>query len=547
MSDPTRVRHRARAVGDADYTGRLIDVLVTDAARRWPDATAVFDRGSRHTFREIDQLVDQCATRLRSLGVGPDEIVSWQLPNWVEAIVVHHAILRVGAVSNPIVPIYRDREVSFILNQVGARVFIVPDRFRGHDHTALAERMRDRVATLEHVIVVPSKDGDGDGGGTVAAPPMANFGQEVGDGLITRTADDLAVVLFTSGTTSNPKGVMHSHNTLNFENESTTELFGITEQDVVLMASPLSHIAGLLYGAQLPFMTGAQVVLQDRWDALAAQELIRDHGCTFTLSATPFLHGLVETGDRGGAGHQSLRVFACGGAAVPPALAEAADAVIGGYVTRTYGLTEFPTVTSCGAGDGLHARTHTDGRACRGVSLRVVDDQGGVLPPGKVGELEVSGPEMFLGYLDPEADAEAFTADGWLRTGDLATIDADGYVQITGRSKDLIVRGGEKISPLEIEDLLRTHPRVQEVAVVGVSDPVMVERVCAFVVVRPGSRPPTLAEIGEYLESQGVAKQKLPEYLFSLPRLPMTESGKVQKSVLRSQAEQRSVEGVCLT
>jgi cyclohexanecarboxylate-CoA ligase len=511
------------------WEDRLIDGDVAAAARSHPDRVAFVDRGRCWTFAEVERLVDRAARLLWSLGVRPGEAVSWQLPNWLEGVVIHQAALRVGAVSNPIVAIYREREVGFILKQAGSRVFFAPASFRRFDHVAMADRLRPDLPALQHVVV----GGDEAPAGSLSFDSlMAEDREPVPD--LERSANDVALLLYTSGTTSDPKGALHTHNTLDYENRSIVDLFGLTEDDVVFMPSPITHITGLLYGAQLPFMLPATVVLQDIWDTDAAVALIDQHGCTFSVGATPFLHGIVtRTSDRQ-AGATPLRVFACGGADVPPDLIRRATTRLGGFVTRVYGSTEYPTALSGAPGDPLEKCAGTDGRPIADAEARVVTAHDRIAGPGVEGELQVHGPELFLGYLDERLNVDSFTADGWFKTGDLAAVDEDGFVQITGRKKDIIIRGGENISAKEIEDLVFEHPKVAEVSVVGMPDPVLVERICAFVVPREGEHL-ELDELVEFLRSHGIANQKLPERLVVQLQLPKTASGKIQKFRLRDQ------------
>jgi cyclohexanecarboxylate-CoA ligase len=506
----------------------LMDDHVATAAREFPDRVAVVDRNRSQTFAEVEALVSRAAAMLQRLGVQPGETVSWQLPNWLEAIVLHHAIIRIGAVSNPIVAIYRAREVGFILKQSKAGVYICPSVFRGFDYPAMVTKLRHDLPDLRHLVVV---GGGGDAGTLSFEQLMAEAGTPAP---VPRTADDIVLLLYTSGTTADPKGALHTHNTLGYENRSIIELFEATPSDTIFMPSPLTHITGLLYGVQMPFIVKAPVVLQDVWDVDRALALIDEHNCTWCVGATPFLHGLVS---RSADGKSSLRVFACGGADVPPDLIRAASSRLGAFVTRVYGSTEYPTALSSAPGDPLEKCAGTDGRPIADAQVRIALADGQPAGVGVEGELQVRGPELFVGYLDDRLNADSFTDDGWFRTGDLAQQDAEGYVQITGRMKDIILRGGENISAKEVEDLIFEHPKVSEAAVVAKPDPVMVERVCAFVVPMPGEDV-DLPEIVAFLRQRGIANQKLPEFLVTVDELPRTPSGKIQKFRLRDRLRQ---------
>jgi cyclohexanecarboxylate-CoA ligase len=511
---------------DGRWLDRFVDGYVGEVARRMPEAPAVIDAAACLTYADADRRIAATAASLQDLGVARAEVVSWQLPNWHEAYVLHQAILRIGAVSNPIIPIYRQRELSYILNEAASRVFVMPEVFRGFSYTDMLADIRPSLPALEHVVLCrparPSRLAD--------FADLAAGGRRPGP--VERSPDDPMLLLFTSGTTALPKGAVHTHNTLDYENRSIIEVFGLTGSDVVFMPSPVSHITGLLYGLQLPAMLGTPVVFQDVWDPGTALRLIERHRCTFTVAATPFLHGVTYHPQLGSYDVSSLRVFACGGADVPPGLIRDARDRLGCVASRIYGSTEFPTLSTCGPGDPPDKGAFTDGRVIGAAEGRVVDADDHQTRPGEVGELLVTGPELFLGYLRDGDNAGAFTPDGWFRTGDLAARDADGYLTIRGRKKDIVLRGGENISVAEVEDLLFDHPLIGEVAVVAMPDPVMVERACAFVV-PPGDVPPTLDDLAGYLVERGVARQKIPERLEVVSELPKTLSGKVQKFRLR--------------
>jgi cyclohexanecarboxylate-CoA ligase len=517
------------------WQDRFIDSYVGLAAAAHPDGVAVIDGETILTYRQLDRAIQSAAAGLADLGVVRGDVVSWQLPNWWETLALHHAVLKLGAVSNPIVPIYRSREVGYILKQAHSRVVVVPDMFRGFDHPSMIAGLRRGLPDLEHVVVARPKEPRGhwfekllctDPGGPIA---------------VSRSADDPILLMFTSGTTADPKGVLHTHNTLDYENRSIVEVYCLTSNDVVFMPSPVTHMTGLLYGIQLPAMLGAPVVLQDVWDATTALRLIEQRRCSFTLAATPFLHSLVHHPDLSTVDTASLRVFACGGADVPSTLVREAAKRLGCVVTRVYGSTEFPTLSTSGFDAPEDKRCETDGRAIGAAEYRIVDDSDATLGDGELGELLVRGPEMFPSYLRTSDNTDALTVDGWFRTGDLAVSDAEGYVSIRGRKKDIILRGGENISGVEIENLLFQHPAVREIAVVAMPDPVMVERACAFVVPAPGTVP-NLDELAQFLIVKGLARQKIPERLELVDDLPKTQSGKVQKFRLRELARSFTID-----
>ena len=521
-----RIDEQHRQTGDWDDC--LLDQHLETAARSAPNRVAIVDRDDRVVYRELDELVRRLSSALTLLGVEPGTVVSWQLPNWWEAVVVHQAVIRIGAVSNPLMPILRERELKFMLTQASSRVLIVPETFRGFAFGKMADTLAADLPDIEHVVIVRPTIEDERSLATIlsSADPTAFTPSPM------RTADDPLLLLYTSGTEADPKGVVHSHNTLGYENRSIIELFRLSAEDVIFMPSPVAHITGVLYGLQLPMMLETAVVFQDIWEPGRALDLLARERCSFMVAATPFLHMLVHHPELADHDLGSLRTFACGGADVPPALVRSATEKLDACVVRAYGSSEFPTLCSSTASDPLTKRADTDGRVIGRAEARVVLGDGTLAETGQPGELQVRGPERFLGYLDSTLTESALEPGGWFRTGDLATIAA-GYVTIKGRLKDIIIRGGENISAKEIEDLLVEYG-AREVAIVAAPDPVMGERVCAFVVPAPGTTP-TLDDLVAFLTEQKIARQKLPERLELVAELPKTPSGKIKKFELRQQ------------
>jgi cyclohexanecarboxylate-CoA ligase len=488
-----------------------------------PDVCAVIDGDTTLTRAQLSDHIDALATALRDLGIGRGDVVLVQLPNWWETLVAFHAIIRLGAIVNPVVPIYRSAELSFILHQARPRAVITAQTFRGFDHSQMfAELIRelppdDRPTLMTVRGRLTTED-------AIAIEDLPPAREPVPE---TAHPDDISLLMYTSGTTASPKGVLHSHQTLVYETRSIARLYALTHEDTIFMASPLTHITGLLYGIILPPMLGSAVALLDVWEPAVAVDHIERTQSRFTVAATPFLQGLTDEYET--RGHQStLRSFACGGADIPSQLVHRAESVLGAGVYRVYGSTEFPTFSAGGPGDPLDKVATTDGGPIGPVESRL--DQ----PVDGVGELLVAGPEMFHGYLDDTLNGDAFTDDGFFHTGDLASFDADGYVTIQGRLKDIIIRKGENISAREVEDLLIDHPDIADVAVVAVPDPESGERACAVVVTRAGHQI-DLASITRFLDGSGIARQKYPEQVAVVAELPRTASGKVQKFVLRQQ------------
>jgi cyclohexanecarboxylate-CoA ligase len=507
------------------WQGRLIDQCIVDAAAAEPDRDALIERERRLTFGSFADSVARGAGMLADLGVERGDVVSWQLPNRIEAAIVHHAVARLGAISNPIVPIYRGREVHFILRQAQSRILVVPRTFRRFDYGRMAVDLRGSLPDLEHVLVIgePLPGTSSFEPALAAARPVPAAERDPGD---------VVLLLYTSGTEADPKGVLHSHDTLLYECQSIIDLYEVTPADRMFMPSPVTHITGILYGLQLPFILGTSVVLQEVWDVSAAVDLIERERCTVTVGATPFLHGLVHAPEAARRGLSSLRVFGCGGADVPPLLVRAAYEQLGVRASRLYGSTECPTVTGTPIRDVGSHHSESDGRPIGSTEARVVDAEDVELPRGARGALQVRGPDLCLGYHDAAWNDRSFTEDGWFRTGDLAVLDEDGWLRIAGREKDIIIRGGENLSAKEIEDLLFEHPGVEEAAVVGYPDEILGERICAFVV---AATDVSLEQLVAFLRERQIANQKLPEQLRIVTELPKTASGKVQKFRLREQ------------
>ncbi|MCQ9182726.1 3-phosphoshikimate 1-carboxyvinyltransferase [Streptomyces sp. IBSBF 2953] len=517
-----------------------------------PQDTAVVDvrsdRDEMITWGELAERVDRAAALLLRLGVRPGENVAYQLPNRVEFVVLSLAALRIGAVCCPVIPFFRKREVGFVLRRSGARVLVVADRHRSR---LPAEEVLDLVAedgsdlNLEHVVVLATAGGSArlpespTGGPTVhdwaQALSAATVDRAVLDALAP-TPEMTAQLLFTSGTTSEPKGVTQP--TRNLVRAAAMEIghLGLGEQDAIWVPSPLAHQTGFLYGMVLALVLGVPQILQPEWDAKRALQSLNDHRATFVQAATPFLSDLVKAVEESGETPQHLRIFVATGAMVPRALAERAGRVLHADVCGAFGTTETCLGALSSPGDEPRQRWGSDGRALDGVELRITDDEGLVLPAGTEGNFELRSPTVFDGYLDrPDLTSQAFTEDGWYRTGDLATIDTEGFLRITGRVKDVINRGGEKIPVAEIEQLLFAHPAVDDVAVVAMPDERLGERACAFVVPAGGTEL-TFEEMRRHLDGHEVAKQYWPERLERIDALPRNPIGKVTKWELRALA-----------
>jgi cyclohexanecarboxylate-CoA ligase len=532
IPDGAERAQRMRAQGL--WADKTIDDGLHEAVRDTPSKSALVayraDRPEavRFSYAELKQRVDAAARSLHRLGIGHQDIVAIQLPNWWEFVVTALACGQVGAVVNPLMPIFREHELGYMLRFSAAKLLVVPQVFRSFDHAAMARHLKSQIPTLQHIAVV---DGEGEDGFEQVlqqeqAPRAVFRGLE---------PDDLAVLMFTSGTTGEPKGVMHCCNTLIACTRSLAERFHLGVDDVHLCCSPMGHMTGYTAGALQSLMLGGTLVLQDVWDPKRAAEIMAREGVTHSAGSTPFLNDLCEAVLAGADQPAKLKTFLCGGAPIPPVLIERAIRELGVDACSLWGMTETLAGTLTEPERVREKSSTTDGRAVRGMEVRVVDNDGKPLPLGETGRLMVRGAQMFMGYYK-RPEIVTFDAEGWFDTGDLAYVDAEGYIRINGRTKDVLIRGGENIPVFEIESLLYKHPAVAAAAIVGYPDERLGERACAFVTVRPGASF-DLAACQAWMSQNQVAKQYWPERVECLASMPTTASGKIQKFALREKAK----------
>lgn len=508
---------------------RLIDCVAERARERAQEPAIValgLDGPSVWSWERLWRESGRIATLLLALGVRPGEPVAYQLPNRAEFVAITLAALRIGAVCCPLMPIFRERELAFALARSKARVLFLLDRFRGRRPGAEVAALEPQLEHLEHTIRLEE----------LAARLDALEIDEPAIELRRPPPAALAQLLFTSGTSGTPKGVLHRQETLTRAVRLEIEHLGLTGRDRIYVPSPLAHQTGFLYGMWLALTLGVVQVLEEQWEPRRALDGMREWKASFVQAATPFLLDLVQAVENGAAPPESLRIVVPTGAAVPRALARRAVETLRTAVCGAFGTTEGCLATLASPQDPPEQTWGSDGRPLPSIRIRVCDEAGRELPPGVEGHFEIGSPTMFAGYLDdPAATAAAYTPDGWYRTGDLAVIDAAGYLRVTGRLKDVINRGGEKIPVADIEQLLYQHEAVREAAIVAMPDPRLGERACAFVAPRAG-RALDLAALRRFLDERRVAKQYWPERLELLDELPKTASGKIQKYVLRERA-----------
>ncbi|WP_209120974.1 AMP-binding protein [Alkalihalobacillus sp. BA299] len=500
------------------------------AVTRFPNKTAVVDPYKQVTFSELAELVTNIVNGFLSLGIQSNDVVAYQLPNWVEGHAIHNALRIMGAVACPVVPIYREKELTFILNETQATAIVIPEQFRNHDYMVMLNNVKKDVPTLQHIIVV----GETATEGMMTLHEIIELGQNssVKKALneFTVNPNEVCLICYTSGTTSNPKGVQHTNNTLLREYEMFIKNFNLTSDTAVFMPSPITHISGLS-ALELPVILGAKVAYMDFWDAEKAAEIISRERCSFMVSATPFLQWLVESDVSQRYDLTCMKNFVCGGAYIPPELIKKAPKA-GIRAVRTYGSTECPTISLGSPSDSPEMTAETDGKIVPGYDVKIVDFDRNEVSFGQEGEIAVKGPEVFIGYKDLELNKAAFDEQGYFYTGDLGRLEEGRYLVITGRKKDIIIRGGENISTKEIEDLLYQHEAVEQVAIVAMPDPVLGEKACAYVKVVK-NKDFSFEEMVDYLKGKQLAKQKLPEYLELLDDFPSTSSGKILKVELR--------------
>jgi acyl-CoA synthetase len=470
------------------------------------------------TFADGLDLAQRLAGALRALGVGPGDTVAFQLPNHVEAAATFWGTALLGAVVVPIVHFYGAKEVGYILRQSGARVLVTADRFGHADHLEVLEGLAPELPALEHVLVV----GDDAGPWTsFAAAVDASSPLEVP---VPTDPAAPALIAYTSGTTADPKGVIHTHRSLGAE---IRQLGGMQPSHgrPMLVGAPVGHAIGMLAGLLLPVWRGEPIAFIDTWDPARILELMVEHDLTAGSGATYFLLSLLDHPGFGDEHRERMTAIGLGGSPVPVAIGERAAAE-GIEIVRSYGSTEHPSTTGATHDLPRDKRITTDGRPLAGVELRLDD---------RTGEIHSRGPDLFAGYTDPALTAQAVDADGWYSTGDVGVLDEDGWLTITDRIKDIIIRGGENVSPAEVEELLLQLPGVAEVAVVAAPDPRLGEHGCAFIRPLPGAEAPGLDRMRAHLEDAGLARPKWPEEVRPVDDFPRTASGKIRKVTLRDQ------------
>ncbi|HGT5750287.1 TPA: medium-chain fatty-acid--CoA ligase [Escherichia coli] len=511
-------------------------------ARAMPDKIAVVDNhGASYTYSALDHAASCLANWMLAKGIESGDRIAFQLPGWCEFTVIYLACLKIGAVSVPLLPSWREAELVWVLNKCQAKMFFAPTLFKQTRPVDLILPLQNQLPQLQQIVGVDK---------LAPATSSLSLSQIIADNTslttaITTHGDELAAVLFTSGTEGLPKGVMLTHNNILASERAYCARLNLTWQDVFMMPAPLGHATGFLHGVTAPFLIGTRSVLLDIFTPDACLALLEQQRCTCMLGATPFVYDLLNVLEKQPADLSALRFFLCGGTTIPKKVARECQQR-GIKLLSVYGSTESSPHAVVNLDDPLSRFMHTDGYAAAGVEIKVVDDARKTLPPGCEGEEASRGPNVFMGYFDePELTARALDEEGWYYSGDLCRMDEAGYIKITGRKKDIIVRSGENISSREVEDILLQHPKIHDACVVAMSDERLGERSCAYVVLKAPHHSLSLEEVVAFFSRKRVAKYKYPEHIVVIEKLPRTTSGKIQKFLLRKDIMRRLTQDVC--
>lgn len=518
-------------------------------AEKQPDKVFAFDSTTSLTYAQLQEKILQLAVGLKRLGVAKGDRVLAQVPNISEFPVIAGATSRIGAVIVPVMPIYRDHDVSYVLENSGASVAFFAEDLNGFNYFEMFERLAPKAPNLKQLVALRSElsPRSAEDSGTVslttyesllATGSIAELEDEAGPD---SSPDELFQIVYTSGTTSRPKGCLHTLNTVRSSAVQMARELEYNADDVQFGPSPITHSTGLVTSVFIPLLVGASTHFMEKWDPIDGARRIEKYGLTGAVTATAFLQMLMKALETEEADTSSLRLWVCAGSPIPSSVISAATEVFSEcQVLSLYGRSENLVTTMCSVQDEPARSLNSDGRAAHPSVVKVVGDDGLEVAVGDEGDIAYWGPSHMLGYwANEEATEELFTPEGFSRSGDLGYMDTDSFVRVTGRSKDIIIRGGMNISAREIEDYLIENPAIANVAVVSMPDERLGEKVCAYVVPSEASGTPDLETITEYLRNRGVATQKLPERLEVVNELPTTATGKIQKHTLRAQIAEK--------
>jgi cyclohexanecarboxylate-CoA ligase len=538
---------RAAMLESGAWDDKIITDYLDEAVARAGDRNAIVgyrvteDSRTALTYRQLNDTVTRMAAGLAAQGIQKGDLVACQLPNWWQTTALHLACMRIGATLNLLMPIFRERELRFMLNHGEAKLLVIPKIYRNFDYETMVDGILAELPKLETLLVIGG-EGERSFEQRLLATDWEN--QQDTDALFASAkpdADDVIQILYTSGTTGEPKGVMHTSNTLLSNVRPFADRVHLSSDDSILMASPVAHQTGFLYGIMMPVYLGTTAILQDIWDADFVCKVIATEKPVFTMASTPFLADLVKTAPKHEGELDSLRIFASAGAPIPSAIVEQASKTLKAKIVSAWGMTENGAVTMTRPEDPAERASQSDGVALPFIEVKVTDFNGNPVGAGEEGNLMMRGASLFVGYLK-RPELYGVDEDGWFSTGDLARMDEQGYIRITGRTKDVVIRGGENIPVVEVENLLYKFPGIADVALVGCPDDRLGERVCAYVTLDENRTDLSLDDVKNYLMEQKLSKSYLPEYLQVIEAMPRTASGKIQKFKLREQAKDIRVE-----
>lgn len=514
-------------LSSGEWSSESLHEIVIRRLAEKPDHPVVIDGHVRMTRNALYHDALRLGSALVRRGLGPGSVVSFQLPNWHESCVIGLASALYGFVLNPLLPMYREQELSFILSQCRSDALFIPSQFRKTDFEALISRVDFGTKRNDRIFRVRSERQDiptfevllSEGRDTIAPPKVDNAA--------------VKIVIYTSGSTGRPKGVLHSHHTIHAFAQEAARFWSLNESDRLYVPSPVGHVGGSIYAFEMPWLTGATAILAETWDAQQAVEVIEGEGATFFAGATPFLQGLLDAAAARGSHLPTLKRFVCGGASVPASLIERAqERFRNAVISRAYGSSEVPIICPGIAthSDAIYGRT-TDGEIT--ADVKIVNANGSPVEEGESGEILARAARMFLGYIDTDDEVAQFTTDGYFSMGDVGRRIDHRFLEITGRKKEIIIRNGENISPREIENALLAHESISNVAVVGIPDPRTGERAVAFVSLKP-NKMFSMEDMRSFLADFGMARQKFPEEIHIWDRLPTNSIGKILKEQLKS-------------
>ena len=521
------------------WSDRTLTDCFHESVKKYPDREYVVDdRGNRYTYRQMDEAASKVAAFFRSLGIGPGDVVSYQIPIWSEFAVITIACFKAGAAAHPIAMSYEEKELVRCLNLTQSKAYFAPTFFHKTDYEAMILSALPHINNLRAVVLLDQSREEKSCCYTWKEI-LHEYKPLRKEDCFKQTGQDIAAILGTSGTTCGSKGVILTHDNIRYSEETFNRELGLTKEDIMFMPAPLNHATGFHHGIIAPMLTGAKVVLQQKYCCREAIDLMNREACTYSMGATPFIYDILRDLETNGGAIPSLKFYLCGGAPVPGYMVQKAWDY-GILLCEVYGSTESVPHVFVRPCDSLKLNGTTSGKPLAGIEIRVVDENGADVPFGTAGEELSRGPNVFVGYLKNRGITdEVLDDDGWFHSGDLCVMDEDGNIRIIGRKKDMIVRGGENLNSNEINDNLEGCPGILDHTVIGMPDERLGERICAFVVPAEGFESLSLSDVIEYLKGQRISKRFWPERLELIDRIPHTGSGKVKKYLLREELLKR--------